>query len=265
MDNTNWFKQNKDKALFEDLLWNRPENKRYAGKLLIVGGNLHAVSTPGLAYSVAEKAGAGTIRVLLPDSTRKLVGKVFPEAEFAPSTPSGSFARESLAQLLELAQWADGVLLAGDFGHNSETAILLESFAEKYQGQLTFAQDSVDYFINKNSIFFERENTLPIINFGKLQKLAQNNRPNPPVKYEMNMHQLVDVLQEWKINLITNHADQFVLATKEGKVSTIKMPEDSNWQVELAAYAATWWLQNPGRTFEAITTALFEYSVKATL
>jgi hypothetical protein len=259
MENTNWFKQTPDKPLFADLLWSKPENRLHAGKLLIIGGNKHLVAAPGVAYSAAQKAGIGACRVILPDSTKRMVGKVFPEAEFAPSTPSGSFARESLDHFLDLAAWADGVLLAGDFGRNSETAILLESFAQKYHGQLSVAQDAVDYFLHKNSMFFERENTSAIINFGKLQKLAVNNRPQPPIKYDMNMRQLVEVLQGWKINLITNHADMFVAATSDGKVSTTKMPEDSNWQTELGAYTATWQLQQPQKTFEALTAAVFEY------
>jgi hypothetical protein len=259
MENTSWLIQKTNQPIFSDLLWSRPENRLHAGKLLIVGGNKHLVAAPGIAYSAALKAGIGTVRVLLPDATKRMIGKFFPEAEFSPSTPSGSFAREGLGQMLELAQWADGVLLAGDFGHNSETAILLESFAEKYTGQLVVAQDAVDYFLNSKSLFFTRENTLPVINFGKLQKLAQNNRPQPPIKYEMNMRQLVEVLGEWRINLITNHADQFV-AVSNHQASTTKMSEESNWQVELAAYASTWWLQNPSKTLESLTTAIYDYA-----
>jgi NAD(P)H-hydrate repair Nnr-like enzyme with NAD(P)H-hydrate dehydratase domain len=259
MENTNWLKQTSDKPQFPDLLWSRPENRKHAGKLLIIGGNKHAVAAPGIAFSAAQKAGVGTCRALLPNATKKMIGKFFPEAEFAASTPSGSFGREGLAQLLELAEWSDGVLLAGDFGRNSETAILLESFAQKYTGQLTIAQDAVDYFLQKNSALFERENTLAVINYGKLQKLAQNNRPTPPIKYEMNMHQLVEIMQQWKINLITSHAGQFVAAAN-GKVSTIKMAKESNWQIELAAYASVWWLQQPQKSFEAYTTAVLDYA-----
>ncbi|MEK7561819.1 MAG: hypothetical protein AAB541_03065, partial [Patescibacteria group bacterium] len=128
MADTYWLKQAKDKPLFEDLLWSRPENKRLAGKLLIVGGNLYGFSAPGTAYGAALKAGIGTTRVLLPDKLQKTVGKLMPEAEFAPSTLSGSFARPGLAKLLEEGEWADGVLLAGAFGRNSATAILLDCF-----------------------------------------------------------------------------------------------------------------------------------------
>jgi hypothetical protein len=73
------------------------------------------------------------------------------------------------------------------------------------------------------------------------------------------MHQLVEILQEWKINLITSHADQFVAAAENAKVSTTRNSKELNWQIELAAYAATWWLQNPSKPYEAFTTAIFNY------
>jgi ADP-dependent NAD(P)H-hydrate dehydratase / NAD(P)H-hydrate epimerase len=261
----NWLKQSSTNPLFEDLWWSKPENRHFAGKLLIVGGNLHAVAAPGQAYSAAEKAGIGVARVLLPDATQKIVGKIFPEAEFAPSTPSGSFARSALENLLTAASWADGVLLAGDFGRNSETAILLESFAEKFSGQITVAQDGIDYFISKNSLLFNRAGTLAVINFGKLQKLAVNNRPQPPLKHSMNLRQLVEILSEWSretpAQIITSHAGQFVAAS-DGQVSSTPALDESNWQVELAAFAATWRLQQPAKPFEAITTAIFDYLKK---
>src|SRR3954471_3597520 len=122
---TNWLRQTPDKPLFPDILWSRPENKRLAGKLLVIGGSSHGFAAPGGAYTAAQKAGIGSVRVLLPDSTEKALSKILPEAEFAPSTISGSFSRQALGILLAQAEWADGVLLAGDFGKNSETAILL--------------------------------------------------------------------------------------------------------------------------------------------
>src|SRR3990167_5419572 len=140
MADTYWLKQAKDKPLFEDLLWSRPENKRLAGKLLIVGGNLHGFAAPGTAYGASLKAGIGTCRIIMPDSLKKIVIPHFShfhgstlQMEFAPSTISGSFSKEALAQILDSAQWADGVLLAGDFGRNSETAILLEKLLNKYK------------------------------------------------------------------------------------------------------------------------------------
>src|SRR6476660_954324 len=99
MENTNWLKQAPDKPLFPDLLWSRPENKRQAGKLLVVGGNGQGFASPAAAYGAAIAAGIGAAKVILPDSLEKTLGKSFPEAIFAPSTPSGSFARLALGTL----------------------------------------------------------------------------------------------------------------------------------------------------------------------
>src|SRR4051812_45465462 len=129
-----WQKQAATEPLFSDLLWSRPENRAHAGKLLIVGGNAQGLAAPAAAYSAATEAGIGTARVLLPDSLQKTVGRVFEAGEYAPSTPSGSFSRNALAELLAMSNWADGVLLAGDFGRNSETAIMLEQLVAKYEG-----------------------------------------------------------------------------------------------------------------------------------
>lgn len=262
MADTYWLKQTKDKPLFEDLLWSRPENKRHAGKLLIIGGNLHGFSAPGTAYGTALRAGIGTARVLLPDKLQKTVGKLIPEADFGPSTLSGSFSKMALAQLLEAAQCADGVLLAGDFGHNSETAILLDSFMNKFEGQVTVAQDSLDYFWGPKSPLIERLDTLSVIGLSKLQKLAKNNRPTTPILHTVMLADLVETLHDWTTGnpgqIITKHADNFITASG-GQVSTTPAPERPNWQIELAAYASVWWLQQPQKPFEVITTAVFEY------
>jgi len=261
MEDTYWLKQT-DGPLFEDVLWSRPENKQRAGKLLIVGGNLHGFSAPGTAYSAVVKAGIGTARVILPDKIQKTVGKLIPEAEFAPSTLSGSFSKKALAQILDSAQWADGVLLAGDFGRNSETAILLDSFINKYTGQVTIAQDGLDYFLDKNSPLVNRPSTSSVMNLGKLQKLAKNNRPTTPVMHSMMLADLVQLLHDWTTGnpwaIITKQAGNFIAASG-GQVSTTPAPQESNWQVELAAHASVWWLQQPSKTFEALSTAIYDY------
>jgi NAD(P)H-hydrate repair Nnr-like enzyme with NAD(P)H-hydrate dehydratase domain len=262
MENTNWLKQAPNKPLFPDLLWSRPENKRQAGKLLIVGGNSHGFAAPATAFGGATAAGVGVVRVLLPDSLRKTIGTSFTEAEFAPRTPSGSFAKKALDSLLDGAKWADMVLLAGDFGRNSETAVLLGSFMDKYSGPVTVAEDGLDYFLAANGTLLNRQDTLSVINLGKLQKLAKANRPGTPVLHSMNLHELTTILADWtnstEAAVITKHADNFIVAAS-GKVSTTPAKEEQNWQIELAAYSAVWWLQNREKSFEALTAAVYEY------
>jgi ADP-dependent NAD(P)H-hydrate dehydratase / NAD(P)H-hydrate epimerase len=260
MDHTYWHRQTLDKPLFPDLLWSRPENKRLAGKLLIVGGNLHGFTAPATAYNEAVKAGVGTARVLLPDSLQKTVGKVLEAGEYAPSTPSGSFARLALGELLALAGWADAVLLAGDFGRNSETAILLEQFINKYTGQLVLTKDAVDYFAKTPDGLLERSDTTLALSFSQLQQLAVSAHFATPFTFDMDFLRLIDALhdftQKHPVAIVTKHLQNMFVAFG-GQVSTTKLETDIDiWRVDTAAHAAVWWLQNPSKTFEAVSTSI---------
>ena len=262
MDRSYWHRQNTSKPLFPDLLWSRPENRAHAGKLFIAGGNLHSFNAAATAYTEAGKAGVGVARVLLPDSLQKTVGRVFEAGEYAPSTPSGSFAQTALSEFLGLSQWADAALLAGDFGRNSETAILLEKFSEKYRGQLAITQDAADYFIPAPAKILARTDTLFVISFAQLQKLAVNAKFTRAFTFDLDFLHLIDALHEFttahQAFIVTKHLDTIFVAVK-GQVSTTKLAKDMPiWRVRTASHAATWWLQNPTKTFEAITTSLIE-------
>src|SRR5438034_11126943 len=109
MERDYWLRQEAGKPLFPELEWSQPENRTQAGKLLIIGGNLHGFAAPAEAYAEAVKAGIGTARVLLPDALQKTVGRVLENGAFASSTPaSGSFSQKALGERLTDAAWADG-------------------------------------------------------------------------------------------------------------------------------------------------------------
>jgi len=258
MDRTYWHRQTKDKPLYPDLLWSRPEHKAQAGKLLVIGGSSHGFSAPALAFDEAEKAGAGTVRALLPDSLQKTVGRAFPAGEYAPSTPSGSFSQQALGECLEASQWADGVLLAGDFGHNSETAILLEKFVNKYSGQLALVQDALDYFLMSPEQLLDRDKTLLVPSFRQLQKLSQAANFPQPYTSDMDLLKMIESLHDFtekhSIGIILGHAGNAIV-TIDGRVSTTKIDTLPDGIVA-ASHASVWWLQNPSKPFEALSTAV---------
>ena len=257
MDRTYWHKQELGKPLFPDLLWSRPETKRARGKLLVIGGHSEGFTAPARAYSEAVNSEIGSARVLLPQHVQKLLPKSFSEMEFVPSTPSGSFGRQALAELVTGAQWADGVLLAGDFGRNSETAILLEQFIQKYQGQLTLAQDSLPYFFEQSLAVLDRKDTLIVPTFSQLQKLATGAGITKAFTSTMDLLHFIDALhvftQTHSIALVTQHLETIFVAVN-GQVSTTK--SSARDKVTLAPHAAVWWLQPPTNPFEAVTLSL---------
>jgi hypothetical protein len=257
MDKTYWHKQTKDKPLFEDLLWSRPENKRTAGKLLIIGGNSHGFAAPAQAYGESIEAGIGLTRVLLPLSVKSMAGKLLETVDYAPSTLSGSFSTQALAEWLDHSTWADGVLLAGDLGRNSETAILLEKYLGKTDAQVTLTGDAADYVISTPETTIKRPKTLMVLTLAQLQKLYVGAHREQAITSGMDLLHLIDMLHDLTkdlgVAIITNHLQQIVVAYG-GQVSTTPNLESSS--VKIAAHAAVWWLQNPGKPFEAITTSL---------
>ncbi len=260
MDNSYWQRQEPGKPLFASLLWSRPENRLHAGKLLIIGGSGYEFKAPANAYGDVLAAGAGNAKVLLPDSMKKLMQEVFPEAEFAPSTPSGSFARAALATALDMADWADAVLLAGDFGRNSETAILLESVLEKHQGQITITGDALDYFIKQPELALRRKDTCIVATFEQLQKIAAAAGTTKAFTSSMDLIHFVEGIHELSqkssAHIITRLQDIMIVASR-GDVTTTRLGEDKKtWPGETAANASVWWLQNPNNPIEALTSSL---------
>jgi len=258
MSNDYWLRQSAYEPLFPDIIWSRPESKMGAGKLAIIGGNSHGFGAPGIAWNTALQSGAGVCRVILPDAVKKVVKGMLPDADFAPSTRSGSFSKQALGELIGLSGWGDLTLLAGDVGRNSETAIILEAFAERYAGPLCIAQDSVDYFKETPLQIMNRPDTLVVLSLSQLQKLFISTPTITPITYTMSTPQLAEALHEYTEEhpacIITKHND-LVFVAHSGFVVTQKNNEQI-WRVATAAKASVFWMQNPTQILEAVVTSL---------
>lgn len=257
-----WLKQTHDQPLYPDMVWSRPERRDQAGKLLIIGGNLHGFTAPADAFRMANTTGIGVCRLIIPSALKRTLHDIIPDAIYSPSTPSGSFARSGLADWLDEAQWADGVLMAGDFGHNSETALLIENFAGKFSGRLSLCQDAVEYFIARPGSIMSRPNTMLTASIGQLQKLAQHLHTTVPITQAMGLPDLVAWLEEYSRTnptiILTKHLDHIIIAM-HGDVSTTQTTVGLDaWRVKLSALASVWWLQHANKPQEAITCAILD-------
>ena len=255
-----WQKQVKDSPLYPNLLWSRPENRLYAGKLLIIGGHAQGFTAPAEAFRFTQKAGIGVARVVLPDALQKTIGQVLEAGEYAPSTPSGSFSKQALGELLPLAHWADGVLVAGDLGRNSETAILLESFLSKTPAPVTLTKDAIEYITAQPHMVAQRDRTLLVLSFSQLQRLATELRFATAFTSQMDIFKTVSSLHEltnmYRFSIITKHLDQLFVAV-DGHISTTPCIADERlWRLRTASAASVWWLQQPEQAFAAITTSI---------
>lgn len=262
MERTYWHKQGSE-PLFAELEWNKPERRDQAGRLLIIGGNIHALTAPAKSYALAVKTGIGVAKIALPDKTKKLVGTTLPDAVFLPSTSSGEFSKEGIHELLGYAQWADTLLLPGDIGRNSQTAILLEELLKSYKGQINLTKDTVDLLSNTPKSMFERENTTLIVSFAQLQKLIKNYSSRQPLIFGMDTVKLIAFLHELTsdnpVSIAVLHNNQYIVASK-GKISSSKVTseesEPPHWRLELATISSCYQTWNPEKAYESITHAV---------
>lgn len=260
MDTSYWLKQTPAKPLFPDIQWSKPEQKARAGKLLVIGGHAQGFVAVAETYNTALKAGVGEVRALMPDSLKKNLPPNLIEATLLPSNPSGGFSKDAWPEFAAGAQWADGVLIPGDAGRNSETAVLYEKLIDKTDTPLTITRDAVDLLKNNYAKLVERPNTTLVISFAQAQKLLSGVYYPKIITFSMPLAAFVDVLHKftmtYPVTLVVLHNENLVVA-HDGRVSTTPWTNAmAIWRGNTAANAASYWLWSPTQAFEAITASL---------
>lgn len=255
-----WQKQTAADPLFPDIEWSKPEQRSLAGRLAIIGGNKLGFAGVAEAYATALKSGAGEVKVLLPDVLKKTLPASMTDALFAPTNPSGSLSKDARSDVLTLGSWAGEVLLIGDAGRSSETAILYEELLLDYNGPLTVTRDAIDLVKNSSQTLVERPNTLIIASFAQLQKLFQSVYYPKVLTFSMQLTNLVEALHKFTITypvtIAVLHRETFIIAS-DGKVITTPWEDPMLiWRGAVAAKAATYWLWNSGKPLEATAAAI---------
>lgn len=261
-----WQKQTADKPLFPDIEWSKPEQRSQAGRLGIIGGNKLGFAGVAEAYSVSLKTGVGGVKVLLPDVLKKTIPTTITDTVFAETTPSGSLSKNALPEMIALGEWASGILLIGDAGRNSETAIAYEQFIEQYKGLLTITRDAFDLIKNNPNQLAERPNTLLVLSFAQLQKLLSSVYYPKVLTFSMQLLGVVETVHKFTITypvtLLVLHKDHLITA-HSGNVTTT--PWDNPmaiWRGQTATRAATYWLWSQKTPLEAVTASLISDKVQ---
>jgi NAD(P)H-hydrate repair Nnr-like enzyme with NAD(P)H-hydrate dehydratase domain len=257
-----WKRQAAGKPLYPDIEWSKPEQRSLAGRLGIIGGNKLGFAGVAEAYQSALATGTGEVRVLLPDVLRKTIPPTITDTIFGASNPSGSLSKEAGAEMTVLGQWATGVLLVGDAGRNSETAILYENFLQDYEGQLTITRDAVDLIKNNPQLIVSRPNTLLVVSFAQLQKLFQGVYYPKILTFSMQLTNLVEAVHKFTITypvgIMVLHKDYLIVAEGGEVTSTEWGNPMAIWRGSVATKAASYWLWNPGSLLKAATASISE-------
>lgn len=255
-----WHRQEPGKVLYPDIEWSKPEQRSQAGRLGIIGGNKLGFVGVAEAYSTALSSGVGEVRVLLPDVLRKTIPTTITDAVFGASTPSGSLAKDATIEMQTLGSWAQQILMIGDAGRNSETAIAYEHFLQDYKGQLTITRDAVDLIKNSTRLIVERPDTLLVVSFAQVQKLFQGVYYPKMLTFSMHLASLVEALHKFTITypvgILTLHKDYLIIAYG-GEVTTMEWQNPmAIWRGTVATKAAAYWLWNPTKLLEAATASV---------
>lgn len=255
-----WRQQTAETPLYPDIEWSKPEQKAFAGKLGIIGGNKLGFAGVAEAYGTALKTGAGEVRVLLPDVLRKTIPAVMTDVLFSPTNPSGSLSKDAAPNLASLAAWASEILLIGDAGRSSETAILYENFLKDYTGPLTITRDAIDLVKNSSKVLVERPDTLAIASFAQLQKLFQAVYYPKVLTFSMQLTNLVEALHKFTITypvtIAVLHRETFIIAGGGDVITTPWENPMLIWRGDVAARAATYWLWNSAQPMPSTASAI---------
>jgi len=257
-----WCKQTIEKPLFPEIAWAKPEQRTQAGRLGIIGGNKLGFISVAESYETTLKVGAGEVKVLLPNALKKSMPSTMINIIYGSSNPSGSLARDSITEMKALGAWSTGVLMIGDAGRNSETAILYEDFIREYHGPLTITRDAIDLIKNSSQTIVERPNTLLIVSFAQLQKLFQAVYYPKVLTFSMQLTNLVEALHKFTItyptNIVVFHRDIMLVASDGEITSTPWTDQMKIWRGKTASVAAVYWLWNPAKIIESITASLVD-------
>jgi hypothetical protein len=260
MEYTYWQTQARDKPLFPNIEWSKPEQRSLAGKLAIIGGNKLGFAGVAESYGTALKTGVGEARVLLPDVLRKTIPPSITDAVFGSTNPSGSLATDALRDMQALESWATGILLVGDAGRNSETAILYENFILQSTKPLIITRDAVDLVKNSASTLVERPDTLLVVSFAQLQKLFQSIYYPKILTFSMQLTSLVEAIHKFTITYPVSIAvlhKEYLAVASGGEVTTTQWENAmAIWRGQTATRAAVYWLWNPGSPLAPVTASL---------
>ena len=108
-----------------------------------------------------------------------------------------------------------------------------------------------------------RSNTALVLSIAQLQRLFKNNKSPVAITHTMDLMHLIDALHDFTkdnpVAVVVRHQDTMLIAYG-GDVSSTIYPHytETTWQIPVAAHISVWWLQNPTKVFQAMTSALIQ-------
>lgn len=256
-ENLDYWHRQGTKKLYSDIDMMAPEQRRFAGKLLIIGGNKGMFFAVASALEAAKKFGIGEVRALMPDALKNQVPST-PELYFAEAEASGAFGRLALQEMLRQAEWADAVLLIGDSGKNAETSLAFAEFMDKCQKPVYITRDAIETVTPSVADWAMRDyETGLLLTMPQLQKMLRAMYYPKVITLSMPTNQLVETLHKFTLSypvaVATFHNDLIIVAEKgvvvTQSISDTNLTPISIWSGALLVQAVVARLWNPEKDF----------------
>lgn len=245
---------------YEDLWWNVPEKQ--LGTVNVVGGNAQSFQTVvRTAERLAKDFPLQMVNVVLPESLEGKVPKL-PNFEFLPTTDSGAFSGEGLAEKL---QGADANLMIGDMSKNAITAKGVTKALEEAEKPCLVTRDAVDLVAEQPLEKMLMTGKVDFLATAKqVQKILRAVYYPKVMTLSQPLMQVVEILHKFTLSyqtgIVTFYSGQ-ILVANDGLVRAVAL-ENSKfspitlWSGELAAKITALNLYNPGKFIEATIAAV---------
>lgn len=258
-----WQKQSK--PLFDDLIWNIPEQK--TGNITVIGGNSQNFSAiVRISEFLNNNFPFKSVSTILPDVLRSQLpplGNLY----FAPSTNSGSLAKSG--ELNRFFETANFTLIAGDLSKNSATAIAITDAVARTLNKdtihpLLLTRDTVDLLAPTAGQILAHPQLFLVASMVQLQKVFRAIYYPKMILLSQPLISVIETLHKFTLTypttILTFHQDNVIVAS-HGKVTSTHIVDTeyspiSLWSGQLAARIAALNLFNPNKSLEATTAAV---------
>lgn len=240
---------------YRDILWSRPT--RRTGRILLAGGHRDGFSDLQKVFVGFDVAGAAECHLALPDKLSKLVGNL-EGITLVPSNPSGSIARDAVAELTYLANEADLICVGPDLSNNSETTLALQRVITETRAFVVIPSSSIEQLMNEAAEWRDRSDLMIFINQKQLFKLATKLAVDTTIPLNVTNEALLEIIKavsaDYKPILILATKDALIYAIDgEAQILKVEIHPDNNGAI--TGLFGLFWLQNQGTPFDALQAA----------
>ena len=240
---------------YQDILWSRPT--RRTGRIVLAGGHRDGFADLQKTYVGFDIAGAADCRLVLPDKLSKLVGSL-EGVSLVPSTPSGSIAKDAVAELVHLANEADLISIGPDLSNNSETTLAMQRVIAETNASIVIPPTSTEQLMSEVAEWRTKSKLMIFMNSKQLYKLAAKLAVNTTIPLNVTNEALLEIAaavsNEYQPVIIVITQDALIYSVN-GRAQILKVKLQSDDYGALTGVFGLFWLQNQSTPFDALEAA----------